>query len=112
MKEHPYLIALALIEGQGNRAMPLGGKSLKETSKLNYEPGDLGEKLSLQLLLRVLQRSEDSYLRRAAGDKSLLLIQISSIEVEYMIVVNTPSPTGIVLPCMENDNILLALLDV
>ncbi len=79
MNENPYLIALALIEQKGLRALPLGGKSLKESIDISKGPGEIGSKLIEQLMLRVFQKSEDGALRRANGDKSLLIIQIPMI---------------------------------
>ena len=77
MVDSQYLVALALIEQKGSRAMPLGGKSIKYKSSDIDSPGLEGEGLVLELLLRVFQRSDEVPLRRAAGDKSLLLINIS-----------------------------------
>ena len=74
MKQPTYLIAIALIEKDGERLMPLGGRSLKES--LSGEPGSLAEGVALQLLLRVLQRSDEGRISRAFADKSLLLIEI------------------------------------
>ncbi len=77
MIEFPYLVALALIEQDGKRALPLGGQALKSPLQSDQTPGPIGEKLVKDLLIRVFQRSEESPLRRAAGDHSLLLIQVS-----------------------------------
>ncbi len=75
MADTPYLVALAVVEVDGRRALPLGGQSwaaaLAET-----EPGELGRSLALDLLLRLLQRSEEGALRRLAGDDSLLLLEM------------------------------------
>ena len=77
MIDHPYLIALALIEQEGKRGIPLGGKSLISPIDANGDPGETGIKLAQQILLRVLQKSDSNPIRRAAGDKSILIIQIS-----------------------------------
>ena len=37
MADYPYLLALALIEEEGKRAMPLGGKTLKENGLKEIE---------------------------------------------------------------------------
>ncbi len=76
MSELPYLVALALIEQEGIRAMPLGGKSIRHPITKDSDPGELGQTLAKELLLRVFQRSEDGPLRRVEGDRSLLLIQV------------------------------------
>ena len=76
MADAPYLIALALLEQNGVRAMPLQGKSLREPIPADGDPGELGHQQALGLMLRVWQRSEQGPLRRAAGDHSLLLITV------------------------------------
>ena len=76
MIEHPYLIALALIEQEGKRALPIGGKSLKKALPSDYDPKEEGSLLIQELLLRVFQKSEDAPIKRAFAQNSLLLIQI------------------------------------
>ena len=77
MAEFPYLIGIALIEEEGNRAMPLGGKSIKGPIEQTNCPGEAGEKIALEVLLRVMERSEKGFLRQAAGNKSFLLVEMS-----------------------------------
>jgi hypothetical protein len=72
----PYLIALALVEQNGVRAMPLQGKSLREPLPPSGDPGEVGRQQTLELLVRVWQRSEEGVLRRAAGACSLLLAAV------------------------------------
>lgn len=76
MADAPYLIAFALLEQNGGRAMPLQGKSLWEPIGADADPGEEGHRQALELLMRVWQRSEDGGLRRAAGDRSLLLAEV------------------------------------
>ena len=83
--EHPYLIALALMEQDGSRLLPLGGKSIKKALLPNANPGETGESLILQLLLRVIQKSETAPLRRAYKTQSLLLIEIPMISMQEKI---------------------------
>nr|WP_087069263.1 hypothetical protein [Cyanobium sp. NIES-981] len=73
MAEAPYLIALAFLEQNGSRALPLGGRSLSAAAD-REDPGEEGHGLALELLLRIWQRSDGGPLRRAAGDASLLLV--------------------------------------
>lgn len=83
MANAPYLVALALVEFDGKRALPLTGKTQSaaaasappENDPAN-DPGDDGRTLALELLLRLWQRSDGEPLQRAAGDSSLLLIEI------------------------------------
>lgn len=76
MADAPYLVALALLEQGGERAMPLQGKSLREPLAAGSDPGDEGRLQALELLVRVWQRSEQGMLRRAAGERSLLLAEV------------------------------------
>ncbi|MCX5932586.1 MAG: hypothetical protein NTW83_12380 [Cyanobacteria bacterium] len=76
MAAAPYLIALALLEQGGLRAMPLQGRSLLEPVPADGDPGDVGRQQALELLVRVWQRSEEGALRRAAGEHSLLLMEL------------------------------------
>jgi hypothetical protein len=76
MTDAPYLIALALLEQGGKRALPLQGTSLRAPLAADADPGEAGERQALELLLRVWQRSEEGPLRRAAGDPSLLLVTV------------------------------------
>ena len=76
MSENLYLLALALIDQEGKRFMPLGGKSISKFIDPSSNPGIAGEALASDLLLRVFQKSESGRLRRSNGDQSLLLIQL------------------------------------
>ena len=57
MADAPYLVALALVELQGQRALPLTGKSQAAAASEAPDPGDQGRTLALELLLRLWQRS-------------------------------------------------------
>ena len=74
MANQDYLIAIALIEQNEARAMPLGGKEIKE--KLEENLNKLGEEVVLNLLLRLFQRSDEGHLKRVSGDKGLLLVHM------------------------------------
>lgn len=76
MADSPYLIALALLEQDGNRVMPLQGKSLSAAIPADGDPGELGQQQALALLLRIWQRSDSGPLARANGAHSLLLLQV------------------------------------
>ena len=76
MADAPYLIALALLEQNGERAMPLQGKSLREPLAEDDDPGEVGHQQALELLVRVWQRSAQGALSRAAGDQSLLVVAV------------------------------------
>ena len=76
MADNPYLVALALIEQDGRRSLPLTGKSQSAAAAAASDPGETGRGLALELLLRIWQRSDDGPLRRAAGPDSLLLVEL------------------------------------
>ena len=76
MADSPYLVALALIDQGGRRALPLAGKSQAVVAAAGDAPDQLGKELALDLLLRVWQRSDDGSLQRAAAADSLLLVEL------------------------------------
>lgn len=76
MAETPYLVALALIEQGGARALPLAGRSLKADEADADQPTEAAHGLALELLLRVWQRSDDGVLKRACAEESLLLVEL------------------------------------
>ncbi|NDG74249.1 MAG: hypothetical protein EBX49_02700 [Synechococcaceae bacterium WB8_1B_136] len=76
MADAPYVIVLALLSQQGERAMPLQGQSLREPLPADADPGALGRDQALELLGRIWQRSEQAPLQRAAGDHSLLVVTL------------------------------------
>jgi hypothetical protein len=67
---------MALIDQQGRRALPLGGRSQKNVAPQGEAPEELGHVLALELLLRVFQRSDQGSLQRVAGTDSLLLVEL------------------------------------
>jgi len=75
MADTPYLVALALVKIGGTRALPLGGQSWPAAAAAE-DPGELGRTLALELLLRLWQRSDEGAVGRAAGDASLLLLEM------------------------------------
>ncbi len=77
-----YLIALALIEQHKSRALPLGGKSLAKPISSNDNPASEADSLVLELLVRVLQRTDEGSLKRSYGDKSLIIIQLPIDEMQ------------------------------
>ncbi len=85
MLEYPYLIAIALIEQEGKRLMPLGGKSLSKHIKNDQDSITIGQTIIQELLLRVFQRSEELPIKRSYGEKSLLLVQVSMDKMQESI---------------------------
>ena len=76
MATQDYLIAIALIEQNLVRAMPLGGKEVKNNLEDPENLKKLGEEVVLNLLLRVFQRSDEGALKRVSEDKGLLLVHM------------------------------------
>lgn len=76
MADAPYLVALALVEIGGKRALPLTGKSQPADAAEASDPGESGYTLALELLTRLWQRSDEGPLQRVAGDSSLLLLEL------------------------------------
>jgi hypothetical protein len=76
MADRPYLVALALVEFGGKRALPLSGQSQPESVAESDDPGDAGRTLALELLTRLWQRSDEAPMQRAAAEASLLLVEI------------------------------------
>ena len=78
MAESPYLLAIALLEQNGKRAMPLGGRSLPKDATQDDAggPAQIARELALELLLRVWQRSDQGPLQRDAGPESLLIAEV------------------------------------
>jgi len=64
MASQNYLIAIALIEQNLVRAMPLGGKEIKDNLEESGYFKKLGEEVILNLLMRVFQRSDEGALKR------------------------------------------------
>ena len=69
MASQNYLIAIALIEQNLLRAMPLGGKEIKDNLEESENLKKLGEEVILNLLMRVFQRSDEGALKRASEEK-------------------------------------------
>ena len=82
MNDFQYLVAIALIEQEGKRLMPIGGKSLKETTDTNDLPGSSAEAIALELLTRIMERSQEGPLSTVNGRKSLLLLQLPMIVMQ------------------------------
>ena len=76
MASQDYLIAIALIEQNNLRAMPLGGKEIKKDIDEIENFNKLGEEVILNLLLRVFQRTDEGALKRVSEEKSLLVVHM------------------------------------
>ena len=75
-----YLVAIVLLEQEGIRIMPIGGKSIKEIDPDLEIPSEYNSIL-LDLLLRVLDRSESGNLKKGNKSNSILLVEM---DIELM----------------------------
>ena len=77
MEEQKYVIAIALAEQNNKRLMPLGGKTFAGVDTLSQSSKKEVEKIILDLLLRLFQRSTEGSLKISNDKTYLLLAEIS-----------------------------------
>ena len=77
MEEQKYVIAIALAEQNNKRLMPLGGKNCAEVDILSHTSKKEVEKIILDLLLRLFQRTTEGSLKLSNDKTGLLLAEIS-----------------------------------
>jgi len=77
MEEQKYVIAIALAEQNKKRLMPLGGKTCTGVDTLNQSSKKEVEKIILELLLRLFQRTTEGSLKISNDETALLLAEIS-----------------------------------
>tara|TARA_B100000949_G_scaffold206975_1_gene197959 strand:+ start:35 stop:439 length:405 start_codon:yes stop_codon:yes gene_type:complete len=77
MEEQRYVIAIALAEQNNKRLMPLGGKTFSGVDTLSQSSKKEVEKIILDLLLRIFQRTTEGSLKISNDETGLLLAEIS-----------------------------------
>ena len=77
MEEQKYVIAIALAEQNNKRLMPLGGKTFSGVDTLSQSSKKEVEKIILDLLLRIFQRTTEGSLKISNDETGLLLAEIS-----------------------------------
>jgi len=77
MEEQKYVIAIALAEQNNKRLMPLGGKTFSGVDTLSQSSKKEVEKIILDLLLRLFQRTIEGSLKISNDETGLLLAEIS-----------------------------------
>ena len=77
MEEQKYLIAIALAEQNNKRLMPLGGKTFSAVDTFSQSSKKDVEKIILDLLLRLFQRTTEGSLKMSNDKTGLLLAEIS-----------------------------------
>ena len=77
MEEQKYVIAIALAEQNNKRLMPLGGKTFSGVDTLSQSSKKEVEKIILDLLLRLFQRTTEGSLKISNDETGLLLAEIS-----------------------------------
>jgi hypothetical protein len=76
MADTPYLVCLALVEQDGQRRLPVAGKSQTHATAPGDAPGAEARSLVLELLIRLWQRTDQGAIARACGEESLLLLEL------------------------------------
>jgi len=82
MEEQKYLIAIALAEQNNKRLMPIGGKTIASIISSSNPPQKESEKIILDLLLRVFNRTNEGSVKISNGDNGLLLAEISFTDMQ------------------------------
>ena len=77
MGEQKYVISIALAEQNNKRLMPIGGKTFSGIDILSQSSKKDVEKILLDLLLRLFQRTTEGSLKIANDKNGLLLAEIS-----------------------------------
>ena len=77
MEEQKYVIAIALVEQNNKRLMPLGGKTFSGVDILSKSSKKEVDKIILDLLLRLFQRTTEGNLKISNNETGLLLAEIS-----------------------------------
>ena len=77
MEEQKYVIAIALAEQNNKRIMPLGGKTISGIDTLSKSSKKEVEKIILDLLLRIFQRTTEGSLKISNDETGLLIADIS-----------------------------------
>ena len=77
MEEKKYVIAIALAEQNNKRIMPLGGKTFSGVDTLSQSSKKEVEKIILDLLLRMFQRTTEGSLKISNDETGLLLAEIN-----------------------------------
>ena len=89
MENHDYLIGLALVQQNERRIMPIGGKSLKEPISNNESLNEtIFGGIALEILLRLMYRTEEAPIQRKYGESSLLLasLPIEALQKELPVI--------------------------
>ena len=77
MEEQKYVIAMALAEQNNKRLLPLGGKTFSGVDTLSQSSKKEVEKIILDLLLRLFQRTTEGSLKISNDETGILLAEIS-----------------------------------
>jgi len=77
MEEQKYVIAIALAEQNNIRLMPLGGNTFSGVDTLSQSSKKDVEKIILDLLLRIFQRTTEGSIKISNNETGLLLAEIS-----------------------------------
>ena len=108
MDEQKYVIAIALAEQNNKRLMPLGGKTFSGVDTLSQSSKKEVEKIILDLLLRIFQRTTEGSLKISNDETGLLLAEISfeSMHKDIPVIKSNWINTG------DTDNLLNELISI
>ena len=81
MASQNYLIAIALIEQNNERAMPLGGKEIKGDIENKEIFKKQSEEVILNLLLRLIQRSDEGPIKRLSAALIFSIVSFPSLHI-------------------------------
>ena len=81
MANDHYLVCMALLNQNGKRRLPIGGASLAEPIAADADPGQQGEALALDLLLRLWQQTNLGPIQRHGEETNLLLLEMPMAKV-------------------------------
>ena len=79
MSDSRFIVAIALLDQQGKRLMPLTGKSTPKYQDYDEMISQTGKELVSQLLTRVLELTDELPIKRAGSTKSLILVDIDML---------------------------------
>ncbi len=80
-----YFVALALLNQGGERILPLGGRNLRSSKRNSYDLPDDINKIILELLMRIIQKSKKIAIKLDENIESLIVIEIDFVTMQTII---------------------------
>ncbi len=76
MSDNNYLVAVALYQQNEKRYMPLNGKSIGKRSFSDEGFENLCKEISLELLMRIWQKSDQNSVKRYCKNISIVIVEL------------------------------------